>query len=132
VVAAVVAAGEIMLHLTSLLLCAMGSVAAGRASPRVTPGMRSFGVALKAGHLFHGTEMTVFQHTLSAGVTHAAVTQQWHAGKSSGITPTLRIRMYIDGETTASIDYPLFLAHGVGACGRLARRSMVAAQAQAE
>jgi hypothetical protein len=42
------------------------------------------------------------------------MTQAWHAGKTSGITPALRIRYYIDGESVASVDYPLFLAHAVG------------------
>jgi len=89
-------------------------LAPAQATPRVAAGMSSFGVAVKASHLFKGVEKTVFEHTLSAGATHGAVTQQWHAGKSSGVTPTLRVRMYIDGEANASIDYPLFLAHGVG------------------
>ena len=35
-------------------------------------------------------------------------------GKPSGVSPSLRIRMYIDGEQNASVDYPLFLAHGAG------------------
>jgi len=89
-------------------------LASADAAPNVVSGMVSFGVAVKENHLVKGVEKTVFEHTLAAGATHGAVTQQWHAGKSSGITPTLRMRMYIDGETTASVDYPLFLAHGVG------------------
>ena len=51
---------------------------------------------------------------MTEGASHGAITQQWHGGKPSGTTPDLRIRMYIDGEARASIDYPLFLAHGAG------------------
>lgn len=107
------------LRLTALLL----SVTAGAlllipsyaaAAPPVVAGMKSIGVALKAGHLFKGVEKTVFEHTLSASATHGVMTEAWHAGKSSGINPNLRIRYYIDGEAVASVDYPLFLAHGTG------------------
>ena len=77
------------------------------AATPVTKGMKSFGVAVKAAHLFKGVEKTVFEHSLSAGATHGAMSQAWHAGKPSGVTPRLRIRYYIDGETEASIDYPL-------------------------
>eukprot|EP01050_Picozoa_sp_SAG11_P003710 SAG11_NODE_217_length_12229_cov_9.152185_8_plen_127_part_00 len=86
---------------------------AGATSP-VAKGMKSFGVAVKQAHLFKGVEKVVFEHTLSAGATHGAMTQAWHAGKPSGVTPRLRIRYYIDGEAEASIGYPLFLAHGQG------------------
>ena len=76
--------------------------------------MRSFGTAVKQGRLKPGVEKTVFEYTLSSSATHGAITAQWHAGKSSGVTPSFRIRVYIDGEDTASVDYPLFLAHGTG------------------
>jgi hypothetical protein len=77
-------------------------------------GLKSIGTAVKQAQLEAGVEKTVFEHTLSPTATHGVMTQAWHAGKSSGITPELRIRYYIDGETTASVDYPLFLAHGTG------------------
>ena len=43
--------------------------AAGAATP-VSPGMKSFGVAVKQAHLFKGVEKTVFEHNLSATATH--------------------------------------------------------------
>jgi hypothetical protein len=84
------------------------------AVPPAAAGMKSIGVALKQAHLYKGVEKTVFEHNLSATATHGVMTEAWHAGKSSGINPNLRIRYYIDGETVASVDYPLFLAHGTG------------------
>eukprot|EP00756_Hemistasia_phaeocysticola_P049432 Hpha_TRINITY_DN23905_c0_g1::TRINITY_DN23905_c0_g1_i1::g.137841::m.137841 len=51
----------------------------------------------------------MFAHQLSTDVTHGAVQQQWHAGKGNFY---LRVRVYIDNETTPSIDYPVGLAHG--------------------
>ena len=102
---------SLLLTLASLLALSCGLVSA--ATP-VARGMKSFGVAVKQAHLFKGVEKEVFNHTLSTGVTHGAMTQAWHAGKPSGVTPRLRIRYYIDGEAEASIDYPLFLAHGQG------------------
>lgn len=73
----------------------------------------SFGVAVKALELDAGNETTVFAHTLTAGSEGGAVTQQWHAG-GSGIILGLRVRVYVDGEDTAAIDYPVGLSHGVG------------------
>ena len=79
-----------------------------------SPGMKSIGVAVKQSRLQKGVEKVVFEHTLSPGATHGVMTEAWHAGKPSGVNPNLRIRYYIDNETTASVDYPLFLAHGTG------------------
>eukprot|EP00040_Diaphanoeca_grandis_P012242 m.62236 g.62236 ORF g.62236 m.62236 type:complete len:371 (-) comp23117_c0_seq1:77-1189(-) len=89
-------------------------VTCGQHSGAAAGGLKSIGVAVKECRLVAGVEKTVFEHTLSAGATHGVMTQAWHAGKSSGVNPMLRIRYYIDGETEASIDYPLFLAHGTG------------------
>ena len=86
------------------------------AAPPVAKGMKSIGVAIKQAKLVKGVEQTVFEHTLSAGATHGVMTEAWHAGKSSGVNPNLRIRYYVDGEAEASVDYPLFLAHGTGQC----------------
>lgn len=92
----------------------LGLSGVSAAAPPVTRGMKSFGVAVKQAHLFKGVEKEVFAYNLSDSATHGAMTQAWHAGKPSGVTPRLRIRYYIDGEAEASIDYPLFLAHGQG------------------
>lgn len=84
------------------------------APPAVAPGMKSIGVAVKASTMQRGIEKVVFEHTLSPGATHGVMTEAWHAGRASGTNPNLRVRYYIDGETSASVDYPLFLAHGTG------------------
>lgn len=76
--------------------------------------MKPFGVAVKEAELLPGVEKIVFEYSLSAGATHGAITQQWHAGKPSGDNPGTRMRIYIDGESVASVDYPIFLAHGAG------------------
>lgn len=78
--------------------------------------MRPFGVAVKAFKVFAGVEKTVFNYTLSAGATHGAVTQQWHAGHPTMTSPQTRMRFYIDGEAVASVDYGAFYATIVPAC----------------
>lgn len=62
-----------------------------------TAPLRAF--SAQSSKLLGGVEKTVFEHNLSATATHGAITQQWHAGKPSGVTPNLRVRMYIDGES---------------------------------
>ena len=89
--------------------CFFALVSASAAAPL----LRSFGVALKALNLEARNETTVFEHTLSAGSESGAVTQQWHAG-ASGVILDLRVRVYVDGEETASVDFPVGLSHGVG------------------
>ena len=72
----------------------------------------SFGTAVKALALAAGVETTVFAYALRLpNATHGAITQQWHAGRGN---LQLRVRVYVDGEAQASVDYPVALAHGVG------------------
>eukprot|EP00941_MAST-03F_sp_MAST-3F-sp1_P000772 g772.t1 len=97
-----------------VLCLALFSPTPAAATTAVTKGMKSIGVAIKQCKLQQGVEKTVFEHTLSPGASHGVMTEAWHAGKPSGVTPGLRVRYYVDGETTASIDYPLFLAHAQG------------------
>ena len=98
-----------------MVLCSLLPVAfALSQAPAVPKDLKSIGVAIKEASLKAGVEKSVFEHELSPGATHGVMTQAWHAGKSSGITPELRIRYYVDGETVASVDYPLFLAHATG------------------
>ena len=92
----------------------IGVPASAAPPPAVAPGMKSIGVAVKQSRLQKGVEKVVFEHALSPGATHGVMTEAWHAGKPSGVNPNLRIRYYIDGEASASVDYPLFLAHGTG------------------
>ena len=82
------------------------------AAPAVRPGMKSFGTAVKQAELVGGyTEKTVFEHEVSPNATHGAITQQWHAGVNN---MDLVVKIYIDGEVTASIQYEVGHAHGAG------------------
>jgi len=72
-------------------------------------GYKSFGTAIKNGHLYT-TEETIFTHSSAKG---GVVTEMWMTGGWDGFSRT-RVRIYIDGEATASIDYRLYMAHGIG------------------
>ena len=75
----------------------------------VDPNMKSFSYAIKAGLLKSGEEQTLYEHnTGQPGV----ITEQWFTGY--GMDENTRIRIYIDGETEASLDFNLYLAHGIG------------------
>ena len=76
------------------------------------PPLRSFGTAIKALPLVANEETTVFAHALAAPGSVASITQQWHAGDLDVMN--LRVRMYVDGEVNASVDYPVGLSHGAG------------------
>ena len=73
--------------------------------------LRSFGVAVKSLKLAAENETTVFEYSLSLGTASGAVTQQWHAGNNN---MNLRVRIFVDGEANASVEYPVALAHGAG------------------
>ena len=55
-----------------------------------------------------GNEALLFEHTGKGCLTH-----MWFGGDWKGYDRT-RIRVYVDGETTASIDMELFMGHGIG------------------
>ena len=107
----------------------------------VAPNMRSFSSAIKAGSIGANVEKVLYEHrTGNPGV----ITEQWFTGRASYVgiqyvddssyvciyicgacvPPTtigidvmderMRIRIYIDDETEASLDFQLLLAHGVG------------------
>ncbi|XP_019852024.1 PREDICTED: uncharacterized protein LOC109581954 isoform X2 [Amphimedon queenslandica] len=93
-------------HLLLLLLLVGGVFSA----VPVTPDMKTFSSAIKGGSLPANTEKTLYEHsTGQAGV----ITEQWFTG-GGAMNEDTRIRIYIDGETTASIDFMLLLAHGIG------------------
>lgn len=76
----------------------------------VTPNMKTFSHAIKDGHLVgNGTENIVFEHTSGPGV----ITEQWFAGKGC-MDEDAVMKIYIDGETRPSLDFNLYLAHGIG------------------
>ena len=72
-------------------------------------GLKTFGTMGKEVHvLAGGVEAELFQHTGKGCLTH-----MWFGGgwKDCGKT---RLRIYVDGETNASIDMELYLGHGIG------------------
>ena len=76
----------------------------------VDPSMKTFSHAIKDGHLLgNGTENIVFEHYSGPGV----VTEQWFAGQSCMDEDTV-VKIYTDGETTPSLDFNLYMAHGIG------------------
>ena len=75
----------------------------------VTPNMRTFSHAIKGGNLMNNSENIVFEHNPGPGI----VTEQWFAGHGCMDEDTV-MKIYIDGETTPSLDFNLYLAHGIG------------------
>ena len=76
----------------------------------VNPGMKSFSFAIKNGFVYPDIEKTLYEHnTGEPGV----ITEQWFTGHGTMDQDT-RIRIYIDNDTQASLDFHLFLAHGIG------------------
>ena len=71
--------------------------------------MKSFSYAIKNGIIDPNVEKTLYEHdTGEPGV----ITEQWFTG--STMNQDTRIRIYIDSEMEASLDFNLFLAHGLG------------------
>lgn len=80
----------------------------------VASNMRSFGTVLKAATIHANNEKTVFKYAVKDVEGNAVILKQWIAGRGVGTNPNTRIRMYIDGNNKATIDYNLYEAHGVG------------------
>jgi len=55
-----------------------------------------------------GKEAVLFEHEGRGCLTHF-----WFGGNFKGVEDT-RIRYYVDGEETASIDMDLYMGHGIG------------------
>ena len=70
--------------------------------------LTTFGAAGKEGMLYPDHEVELFRHEGAGCITH-----MWFGGDWPGYDQT-RIRVYVDGETSPSIDMELFLGHGIG------------------
>eukprot|EP01102_Stenamoeba_stenopodia_P004782 TRINITY_DN15143_c0_g1_i1.p1 TRINITY_DN15143_c0_g1~~TRINITY_DN15143_c0_g1_i1.p1 ORF type:complete len:367 (-),score=99.63 TRINITY_DN15143_c0_g1_i1:74-1096(-) len=90
------------------VVAAIVLVAEAQINPK-TNQLRTFGTAIKNGNL-QTTEQTIFEHNCTGG---GVVTELWMTGGWDGFNQTI-VRIYIDGETTPSIEYQLYLAHGIG------------------
>ena len=77
--------------------------------------MTTFGNAGKAITLQPSSqgEQTLWTQTCPAGSSLCVVDHQWYGGAWHGYDTT-RLRFYVDGEATASIDGQIFLSHGIG------------------
>ena len=76
----------------------------------VQSNMKTFSYAIKDGQVEANQEKVLYKRQSGAGV----VTLQWFASNIVGMNYEARIRIYVDKETNASIDYQLYLAHGIG------------------
>ena len=75
----------------------------------VQPNMKSFSSAIKNGNIVSNEEKVLYEHhTGEPGV----ITEQWFTG--AVMNRHTRIRIYVDGEVDASLDFNLFIAHGLG------------------
>ncbi len=98
--------------LTACLLAAM-EVAAKPTVLKPTPvdfsQLKAFGtVGKEVTPLSQDQEAELFRHEGKGCLTH-----MWFGGGWKGCERT-RIRVYVDGETNASIDMELYLGHGIG------------------
>ena len=76
---------------------------------QVTSNMKSFSSAIKNGYIVSYKEKVLYEHdTGQPGV----ITEQWFTG--GVMNRHARIRIYIDDEVDASLDFNLFIAHGLG------------------
>jgi len=73
----------------------------------VTSKMKSFSSAIKGGTITANVEYELFSYNSGPAV----ITEQWYTGC---FTEETRIKIYIDGENTPSIDFYLLWGHGVG------------------
>jgi len=106
---------------TALLVAAMALISAGRLSadptdgappaPRTLQGLKTFGTSGKAVYPFtegSKTEAELYRYEGKGCLTH-----MWFGGNWANYEK-MRIRVYVDGEESASIDMELFLGHGIG------------------
>ena len=82
--------------------------------------MKSFSYAIKNGFIQGNVEKTLYEH---GSGEPGVITAQWFTGRLK-MNQDTRIRMYIDGEKEASLDFNLFVAHGLGFCESDDRRNI--------
>ena len=71
--------------------------------------VRPLGTGLSQGKV-NATEQTLFEHTCETDI--CAILHLWIAGSS--VVDNTTFRFYVDGEATASLDFQVALAMGVG------------------
>eukprot|EP00794_Sanderia_malayensis_P017318 gene17318-19051_t len=71
--------------------------------------MKSFSHVMKQGKCFGNKEVVLFEHKKGPGV----ITEQWYTGPKC-FDENSRVLIYVDGETTPSINMNLYMGHGIG------------------
>ena len=95
---------QVFLPALFMVLLAMTGSAAD-----LLPNLKTFGtVGKQLTVLSHDRETELFRHAGKGCLTH-----MWFGGDFKDYDQT-RIRIYVDGETQASIDMEMFLGHGIG------------------
>lgn len=96
----------------TVLLAVSGLYGIAKAENAVSPGgLKSFGTMGKAVYPFtegSKTEAELFRHEGKGCLNHMWFGVNWKDWER------MRIRVYVDGEETASIDFEMFLGHGIG------------------
>lgn len=100
-----------MKHLfIAIVFCLYGVGVASLAADDIDAAtLKSFGVSGKEEHVLEGGQEAELLHHAGQG----CLTHMWFGGDWNGYDRT-RIRIYVDGEPSASIDMEMFMGHGIG------------------
>ena len=98
-----------MLHTITAIVITASSMGISQALSESTADLQPIGGIGKGEQVLKGdTEAVLYEHQGKGCLTHF-----WFGGNFEGVEDT-RIRYYIDGEPTPSIDMALYLGHGIG------------------
>ncbi len=98
-----------MLHTITAIMITASSMGISQALSESTADLQPIGGIGKGEQVLKGdTEAVLYEHQGKGCLTHF-----WFGGNFEGVEDT-RIRYYIDGEPTPSIDMALYLGHGIG------------------
>jgi hypothetical protein len=108
--------------LATVALAALAQPRPGAAAVLLSPAMRTFGGALKSFPASANAEQLLFNFSKPPAAGQTAphvITEQWFSLFGSirhAYDPNTdaRVRIYVDGEAVASLDFQLFFAHTVG------------------
>jgi hypothetical protein len=76
-------------------------------------GARTIGVALPSFHISSSSETTVFEHGVMGGAGQPGyLSHFWATG--APVQQDATVRIYVDHESVASVEYSLLMAHSVG------------------
>eukprot|EP00483_Globobulimina_turgida_P001716 UN01718 len=90
-----------------IILFGIFHICTSRYAAPVAANMKSFSSSIKNGHIIAGQEQVVFSKNDGPGV----ITEQSFV---AGYDERTIVKYYIDGDTTPTIEFQLFIAHGIG------------------